>query len=43
MSLKPDNNKRTAKNTLLLYFRSGVTVHNPSHIECVGSGRLRNI
>ncbi len=42
-----DNNKRIAKNTLLLYFRMlfmmvVVNVQEPSHIEYIGSGRLRN-
>ena len=40
MSLQSNNNKRIAKNTLLLYFRmllydGGVAVHEPSQIECV--------
>ena len=40
-------NKRTAKNTLLLYFRmllydGGVFVYEPCHIECVGSGGFWN-
>lgn len=24
-------------------YDGGVTIHEPSHMECVGSGRLRNI
>lgn len=33
MSTQSDNNKRIAKNTLLLYFYDGgVAVHKPSHI-----------
>lgn len=43
-----NNNKRIAKNTLLpllpnALYDGGVAVHEPSHIECVGSGKLRNI
>lgn len=34
-----NNNKRIAKNTLLPHalYDGGVFVHEPSHIECVGS------
>lgn len=45
MSLQSsDNNKRIAKNTLLRYalYVGGVAVHEPSHIEYIGSGRLQN-
>lgn len=42
-----DNNKRIAKNTLLFYFQMlfmmvVVNVQEPSHIECVGRGKLLN-
>lgn len=42
-----DNNKRIAKNTLLLYFRmlfnyGGVVVYESCDIECVGGGGLWN-
>ena len=45
MSHQSNNNKRLAKNALLpnALYDGGVAVYEPSHIECIGSGRLRNI
>ena len=45
MSLQSNNNKRIAKNTLLPHalYDGGVALHEPGHIECVGSGEIRNI
>lgn len=45
MSLQSNNNMRIAKNTLLPHalYDGGVAVHEPRHIECIGSGRFRNI
>lgn len=47
MSHQSNNNKQIAKNTQLFLlpnalYDGAVAVHEPCHIECIGSGRFLN-